>query len=57
MQQLDQFEENQPLQFGFGALSRQYALREKLQGEYLAGIKQLLLQPTQQNLAQYLRRI
>lgn len=56
MQQLDQFEENQPIQFGFG-LYQGNTLREKLQGEYLAGIKQLLLQPTQQNIAQYLRRI
>lgn len=56
MQQLDQFEENQPIQFGFG-LYQGSTLREKLQGEYLAGIRQLLLQPTQQNIAQYLRRI
>jgi len=56
MQQIDQFEENQPIQFGFG-LYQGSTLREKLQSEYLAGIRQLLLQPTQQNIAQYLRRI
>ncbi|OTG76568.1 type VI secretion protein [Acinetobacter sp. ANC 4169] len=56
MQQLDQFEENQPIQFSFG-LYQGHALREKLKAEYLKGIRQLLLQPTQQNIAQYLQRI
>ncbi|TCB70466.1 type VI secretion system membrane subunit TssM [Acinetobacter sp. ANC 4216] len=56
MQQLDQFEQNQPIRFGFG-LYQGDTLREKLQSEYLAGIRQLLLQPTQQNIAQYLQRI
>ena len=56
MQQFDQFEQNQPIQFGFG-LYQGDTLREKLKTEYLTGIRQLLLQPAQNNIAQYLQRI
>ena len=56
MQQLDQFEEDQPIQFGFG-LYQGNELRDKLKVEYLKGVKQIVLQPTQQNIAQYLQRV
>src|SRR5690606_724977 len=56
MQQLDQFEEDQPIQFGFG-LYQGNELRDKLKAEYLKGVKQIVLQPTQQNIVQYLQRV
>ncbi|MEZ2903498.1 type VI secretion system membrane subunit TssM [Acinetobacter terrestris] len=56
MQQLDQFEEDQPIQFGFG-LYQGNELRGKLKAEYLKGVKQIVLQPTQQNIVQYLQRV
>lgn len=56
MQQLDQFEDDQPIQFGFG-LYQGNELRDKLKVEYLKGVKQVVLQPTQQNIVQYLQRV
>lgn len=56
MQQLDQFEQDQPIQFGFG-LYQGNELRDKLKVEYLKGVKQIVLQPTQQNIVQYLQRV
>jgi type VI secretion system protein ImpL len=56
MQQLDQFEDDQPIQFGFG-LYQGNELRDKLKVEYLKGVKQIVLQPTQQNIVQYLQRV
>ncbi|NNH00204.1 type VI secretion system membrane subunit TssM [Acinetobacter sp. ANC 5414] len=56
MQQLDQFEEDQPIQFGFG-LYQGNELRDKLKAEYLKGVKQIVLLPTQQNITQYLQRV
>src|SRR5690606_5880794 len=34
-----------------------HQIREKLQAEYLKGIEQLILQPTQQSIAEYLQRV
>lgn len=56
LQQLDDFDENRPLKFGFG-LYQGNELREKLKTEYLKGIQQIVLEPTQQNIAQYLQRV
>ncbi len=56
LQQLDQFDENRPLKFSFG-LYQGNQLRESLKAEYLKGIKQIVLTPTQQNIAQYLQRV
>ena len=56
LQQLDEFDENRPLKFGFG-LYQGNQLRESLKAEYLKGIKQIVLTPTQQNIAQYLQRV
>lgn len=56
MQQLDQFEEDRPLKLGFG-LYQGDELREKLKTEYLKGVEQIVLIPTQQNIAQYLQRV
>ncbi|MFC6168346.1 type VI secretion system membrane subunit TssM [Acinetobacter terrestris] len=56
MQQLDQFEQDQPIQLGFG-LYQGNELRDKLKVEYLKGVKQIVLQPTQQNIIQYLQRV
>ena len=56
IQQLDDFDQNRPLKFSFG-LYQGNELREKLKVEYLKGVKQIVLQPTQQNIAQYLQRV
>jgi len=56
MQQLDQFEEDRPLKLGFG-LYQGDELQEKLKTEYLKGVEQIVLIPTQQNIAQYLQRV
>ena len=56
MQQLDQFEQDKPLKFGFG-LYQGDELHDTLKAEYLKGVKFLVLQPTQQNIAQYLQRV
>jgi type VI secretion system protein ImpL len=53
---LDEFDENRPLKFSFG-LYQGNELREKLKAEYLKGVKQIVLTPTQQNIAQYLQRV
>ncbi|AOA58835.1 type VI secretion system membrane subunit TssM [Acinetobacter larvae] len=56
LQQLDAFAEDRPLKLSFG-LYQGNKLREKLRAEYLNGVKQIVLQPTQQNIAQYLLRV
>ncbi|MCO8107734.1 type VI secretion system membrane subunit TssM [Acinetobacter indicus] len=56
MSQLDSFAEDRPLKFGFG-LYQGNELREKLKTEYLQGVQQIVLQPAQQNMAQYLQRV
>ncbi|SPL69710.1 type VI secretion system membrane subunit TssM [Acinetobacter stercoris] len=56
LQQLDDFDQHRPLKFSFG-LYQGNELREKLKIEYLKGIKQIVLTPTQQNIAQYLQRV
>ncbi|OAL79156.1 type VI secretion protein [Acinetobacter sp. SFB] len=56
LQQLDQFDQDRPIKFGFGLYQGQ-ELRNKLKAEYLKGVKQIVLQPTQQNIVQYLQRV
>lgn len=56
LEQLDGFDENRPLKFGFG-LYQGNELREKLKTEYLNGIRQIVLEPSQQNIAQFLQRV
>lgn len=56
LEQLDGFDENRPLKFGFG-LYQGNDLREKLKTEYLNGIRQIVLEPSQQNMAQFLQRV
>ncbi|WP_436872652.1 type VI secretion system membrane subunit TssM [Acinetobacter haemolyticus] len=56
LQQLDEFADNRPLKFSFG-LYQGNQLRESLKTEYLKGIQQIVLTPTQQNIAQYLQRV
>ena len=56
LQQLDSFEQDRPFKFSFGLYQGQ-ALREKLEVEYLKGIRQLVLEPSQQNIEQYLQRV
>ncbi|WP_286832731.1 MULTISPECIES: type VI secretion system membrane subunit TssM [Acinetobacter] len=56
LQQLDQFDQDRPLKYSFG-LYQGNQIREKLETEYLKGIEQLVLQPTQQQIAQYLQRV
>lgn len=56
LQQLDQFEQDRPLKYSFG-LYQGNQIREKLKIEYLKGSRQLLLQPAQQNMMQYLQRV
>ncbi|MEQ1446332.1 MULTISPECIES: type VI secretion system membrane subunit TssM [Acinetobacter] len=56
LQQLDQFDQDRPLKYSFG-LYQGKQIREKLETEYLKGIEQLVLQPTQQQIAQYLQRV
>ena len=56
MQQLDAFSADRPFRFSFG-LYQGDQLREKLKLEYLSGIKQLILMPAQQNIAQYLQGV
>lgn len=56
LQQLDEFDDNRPLKFSFG-LYQGNQLRESLKAEYLKGIKQIVLMPTQQNIAHYLQRV
>lgn len=56
LQQLDDFNESRPLKFGFG-LYQGNELREKLKTEYLKGVKQIVLEPSQQNIAQFLQRV
>lgn len=56
LQQLDDFDQNRPLKFGFG-LYQGNELHEKLKTEYLNGVKQIVLEPTQHNIAQYLQRV
>lgn len=56
LEQLDEFDESRPLKFGFG-LYQGDELREKLKTEYLNGIRQIVLQPSQQNIAEFLQRV
>jgi type VI secretion system protein ImpL len=56
LQQLDHFDEDRPLKYSFG-LYQGNQIREKLKAEYLKGIQQLVLQPSQQNMTQYLQRV
>lgn len=56
LQQLDQFDQKRPLKYSFGLYQGQQ-IREKLQAEYLKGIEQLVLQPSQQNIAEYLQQV
>lgn len=56
LQQLDGFSEQRPLKFSFG-LYQGKKLREQLKVEYLKGVQQIVLLPTQQNIAQYLQRV
>ncbi|CAM4326267.1 type VI secretion system membrane subunit TssM [Acinetobacter pragensis] len=56
LQQLDHFERERPLKYSFG-LYQGNDIREKLKTEYLKGIQQIVLQPAQQNMAQYLQRV
>lgn len=54
--QLDEYDRHRPLPFMFG-LYEGKAIREQLKAEYLKGIRQIILSPTQQNIAQYLQRV
>ncbi|OTG63797.1 type VI secretion system membrane subunit TssM [Acinetobacter silvestris] len=56
LEQLDDFDQHRPLKFSFG-LYHGNELRDKLKREYLNGVKQVVLAPTQQNIAQYLQRV
>lgn len=56
LQQLDEFDDHRPMKFGFG-LYQGNGLREQLKAEYLKGIQQIVLAPTQQNIAQYLQKV
>ncbi len=56
LQQLDHFDEDRPLKYSFG-LYQGNKIREKLKAEYLRGIQQIVLAPSQQNMAQYLQRV
>ncbi|WP_151981769.1 type VI secretion system membrane subunit TssM [Acinetobacter guerrae] len=56
LQQLDEFDQHRPLKFSFGIYQGNH-LREQLKAEYLKGVRQIVLTPTQQNIAQYLQRI
>lgn len=56
LQQLDGFAEDRPLKFSFG-LYQGEKLREKLKTEYLKGVQLIVLEPTQQNIAQFLQRV
>ncbi|WP_180177261.1 type VI secretion system membrane subunit TssM [Acinetobacter sp. YH12039] len=56
LQQLDHFDEDRPLKYSFG-LYQGNKIREKLKVEYLRGIQQIVLAPSQQNMAQYLQRV
>ncbi|RKG36882.1 type VI secretion system membrane subunit TssM [Acinetobacter rongchengensis] len=56
LEQLDDFDQHRPLKFSFG-LYQGNELREKLKVEYLKGVKQIVLIPSQQNIAQYLQRV
>jgi type VI secretion system protein ImpL len=56
LQQLDTFDQDHPFKFSFG-LYQGDELGEKLQAEYLKGIRQIVLEPSQQNIEQYLQRV
>lgn len=56
LQQLDAFDQDRPLHYSFGLYQGQ-ALRERLKTEYLNGLKQVLLLPTQNNMATYLQAV
>jgi type VI secretion system protein ImpL len=56
LEQLDEFDDNRPLKFGFG-LYQGDDLREKLKTEYLNGVRQIVLEPSQQNIGQFLQRV
>ncbi|TCM66577.1 type VI secretion system protein ImpL [Acinetobacter calcoaceticus] len=56
LQQLDEYDQDRPLQFSFG-LYQGDQLRARLKTEYLNGIRQLILIPAQQNMAEYLQRV
>ncbi|MEG2471835.1 type VI secretion system membrane subunit TssM [Acinetobacter sp.] len=56
LQQLDHFDQERPLKYSFG-LYHGNEIREKLKTEYLKGIQQIVLQPAQQNMAQFLQRV
>jgi type VI secretion system protein ImpL len=56
LQQLDQYGQNRPLKYSLG-LYHGHQLRAQLETEYLRGIELLVLQPTQQNIAQYLQQL
>ena len=56
LQQLDHFDQDRPLKYRFG-LYHGNEIREKLKTEYLKGIQKIILQPTQQHMAQYLQRV
>ncbi|WP_284880452.1 type VI secretion system membrane subunit TssM [Acinetobacter variabilis] len=56
LQQLDQYEQQLPYKYSFG-LYQGDQIRKQLETEYLKGIELLVLQPTQQNIAQYLQQL
>ena len=56
LQQLDHYEQDRPLKYSFG-LYQGNQIREQLEKEYLKGVDLLVLQPTQQNIAQYLQQL
>lgn len=56
LQQLDEFDEQRPFKFGFGLYQGNH-LREQLKVEYLKGVRQIVLLPTQQHMSQYLQRV
>lgn len=56
LQQLDEYERHRPFKLSFG-LYQGKQLKKRLKAEYLNGIKQLILLPAQQNMAQYLQQL
>ncbi|MHA3115742.1 type VI secretion system membrane subunit TssM [Acinetobacter sp. ANC 4635] len=56
LEQLDEFAEHRPLKYSFG-LYQGNQLREQLKAEYFKGVQQIVLQPAQQNIAEYLQRV
>lgn len=56
LEQLDRYQEDRPLSLRFG-LYQGNKLREKLQEEYLAGVKLMMLQPVHNNIEKYLGEV